>query len=125
MLAASDRVWERLERVDRLEAFAAHPKIGDLEGLRLKYATTADWASGEQSGVAGASEQTLRALAEGNREYEARFGYLFIVCASGKTADEMLGLLRSRLRNDPAAEQSVASAEQALITRLRLRKLLA
>jgi allantoinase len=125
LLDAAQRVWEGLDVADRLEAFAAHPKIGDVNSLRLKFATTAAWASGEQSGVAEASESTLRALAEGNRDYEARFGSIFIICATGKSADAMLEALRARLGNDPKVEQSVASAEQAMITRVRLRKLLA
>jgi allantoinase len=124
VLDAADRDWGALDIADRLEAFAAHPEIGDVEALRAKFATTAAWASGEQSGVAGASEATLRALAEGNRDYRARFGHIFIVCATGKTADEMLGLLRARLDNDPGAEREIASVEQAKITRIRLRKLL-
>jgi allantoinase len=121
---AADRVWVGLDISDRLEAFAAHPKIGDIDALRAKFAATAGWAAGEQSGVAGASDAILRALAEGNREYEARFGHIFIVCATGKTADDMLGMLRQRLGNDPELEQSIASYEQAMITRARLRKLI-
>ncbi len=120
----ADRVWRGLDPSDRLEAFAAHPKIGDTDSLRAKFAATTAWASGEQAGVAQASEATLRSLAEGNRAYEARFGHIFIVCATGKTADEMLGLLRARLANEPAAELEIAGAEQAKITRIRLGKLL-
>jgi allantoinase len=123
LFQAADTVWSRLDRADRLEAFAAHPRIGDLDALRARFASTATWAAGEQSGVAGAPEPILQALAQWNRDYEARFGYLFIVCATGKTADEMLGLLRGRLGNDPDAELAVASAEQAKITRIRLGKL--
>jgi allantoinase len=123
LLATADAVWDGLDRADRLEAFAAHPKIGDLNALRAKFASAASWAAGEQAGVAGAPEATLRALADGNRDYEARFGHIFIVFATGKTADEMLGLLRARLGNDPETELAIASAEQAKITRLRLRKL--
>jgi allantoinase len=123
LLDAADAVWRGLDRSDRLEAFAAHPKIGDLDALRARFASTASWATGEQAGVAGAPESTLLALADGNRDYESRFGYIFIVCATGKTANEMLGLLRGRLGNDPATELEVASGEQAKITRIRLRKL--
>jgi 2-oxo-4-hydroxy-4-carboxy-5-ureidoimidazoline decarboxylase len=121
--AAADEVWAGLDRADWLEAFAAHPRIGDLDSLRKKFATTADWSAGEQAGVAGAGEAVLRELAEGNRRYEERFGHLFIVCATGKTAAEMLRLLCERLPNEPAAELAVAAAEQAKITRLRLEKL--
>ena len=85
---------------------------------------TATWAAGEQQGAAGASDDTLAALAECNRAYERRFGYIFIVCATGKTAAEMLDLLRARIGNDPAAELLLAAEEQKKITRLRLAKLL-
>ena len=115
-------VWQKLTRSDWLEAFAAHPRIGDVNALRVKFAT-AEWAKGEQAGAAGASEEVLHGLAEGNRQYEANFGYLFIVCATGKTAAEMLALLRRRLENDPEQELLVAGGEQARITRLRLEKL--
>ncbi|HEY9855205.1 MAG TPA: 2-oxo-4-hydroxy-4-carboxy-5-ureidoimidazoline decarboxylase [Stenomitos sp.] len=121
---AADRVWESLTREDWLEAFGHHPRIGDVESLRTKFATTRAWASNEQAGAAVATEEVLAALAEGNRAYEERFGYLFIICATGKSADEMLALLRDRLGNDPHAELSVAAREQSKITRLRLEKLL-
>jgi 2-oxo-4-hydroxy-4-carboxy-5-ureidoimidazoline decarboxylase len=119
--AAANEVWTRLDRADWLEAFAAHPRIGDLEALRKKY--SGDWCAGEQGGVAGADETVLRGLAEGNRRYEERFGYIFIVCATGKPAAEMLALLTARLANDPETELRIAAAEQAKITRLRLEKL--
>jgi 2-oxo-4-hydroxy-4-carboxy-5-ureidoimidazoline decarboxylase len=122
VLQAADAIWAGLDRRDWLEAFAAHPRIGDLESLRKKFATTADLASGEQAGVAGAGDDVIRALADGNREYEAKFGHIFIVCATGKTAAEMLAILRKRLPNDPDTELSIAAAEQAKITRLRLEK---
>jgi OHCU decarboxylase len=123
LLRSADAVWSRLDPADQLEAFTAHPRIGDLDALRTKFATTASWASAEQAGVSGADEPTLRALADGNLDYEARFGHIFIVCATGKSAGEMLTLLRERLGNDPTAEHAVAASEQAKITRLRLRKL--
>jgi len=116
-------VWWAMDREDWLEAFAAHPKIGDVESLRAKFAGTRTWAGSEQSGVTGASETTLSRLAELNREYEARFGYIFIVFATGKSADEMLAILESRLSNDPQTELQIAAAEQLKITQLRLRKL--
>jgi OHCU decarboxylase len=81
-------------------------------------------AAREQAGVSKASEETLRALAEGNRAYEERFGFIFIVCATGKGADEMLGLLRERLPHARDEELVIAAQEQAKITRLRLEKLL-
>jgi|SRR5947209_10810095 len=123
MLRAADAIWAGVDRADWLEAFAAHPRIGDLESLRKKFAATADWARGEQAGVGGADEEMIRALAEGNREYEAKFGQIFIVCATGKTAAEMLGILRGRLANDAETELRIAAAEQAKISRLRLEKL--
>ena len=123
LLEAADSVWMGLDVADRLEAFAAHPRIGDLDSLRVRFASTASWASHEQSGVSAAGDSTLRALADGNRDYEAKFGHIFIVCATGKSAGEMLTLLRERLGNDPEAERAVASEEQAKIARIRLRKL--
>jgi 2-oxo-4-hydroxy-4-carboxy-5-ureidoimidazoline decarboxylase len=120
---SADEIWAGLDRADWLEAFVAHPRIGDLDSLRKKFATTADWARGEQAGVTGADEQLIRELAEGNREYEARFGHIFVVCATGKTAAEMVVILRSRLGNDAETELKVAAAEQAKITRLRLERL--
>lgn len=120
---AADEIEQGLTRVDWLEAFAAHPRIGDLDALRQKFASTADWSSGEQAGVAGAADDVLHQLAEGNRAYEERFGHIFIVCATGKRAGEMLALLRERLRNDADTEIRIAAAEQAKITRLRLEKL--
>jgi 2-oxo-4-hydroxy-4-carboxy-5-ureidoimidazoline decarboxylase len=119
----ADRIWWGLERADWLEAFAAHPKIGDLETLRAKFAATAAWAAHEQAGVEGAPDELLRELADLNRRYEARFGYIFIVCATGKTATEMLGLLKERLSNDAAREFPIAADEQAKITRIRLEKI--
>jgi 2-oxo-4-hydroxy-4-carboxy-5-ureidoimidazoline decarboxylase len=119
-------VWFALAEDDWREAFRHHPKIGqDVESLRQKFASTAQWAAGEQRGVQAASDETLRALAAGNTEYEQKFGYIFIVFATGKTANEMLALLQARLLNKPDDEIREAAAEQDKITRLRLEKLLA
>ena len=123
LLAAAERAFEALERADWLEAFGHHPKIGDVASLRTKYASTAAWAGEEQRSAAAAGEATLAALAEGNRAYEQRFGYIFIVCATGKSADDMLALLRARLPNPAEREIQMAAAEQMKITRLRLEKL--
>ena len=120
--AARDE-WFELGRGDWLEAFSHHPEIGDRDSLRQRFARTAHLSEREQAGVGAASEDVLEALAESNREYERRFGYIFIVCASGKSADEMLGLLRQRLSNPPDAEIRIAAGEQAKITELRLLKL--
>jgi 2-oxo-4-hydroxy-4-carboxy-5-ureidoimidazoline decarboxylase len=124
MFEVSDDVWHSLDRDDFLEAFSHHPKIGDVDSLRKKFASTAQWAEGEQKGVAQASEETLKALAAGNDAYEQKFGYIFIVCATGKTAEQMLAMLQSRLPNDAGAELKVAMLEQNKITHLRLEKLL-
>ena len=106
------------------EAFAHHPRIGDMASLRARFASTAGWAADEQRGAAQATEETLAALARGNRVYEERFGCIFIVCATGKSAAEMLALLEARLGNDPEHEMRMAADEQMKITRLRLEKLL-
>jgi 2-oxo-4-hydroxy-4-carboxy-5-ureidoimidazoline decarboxylase len=124
LYATAERIWQQLSMPDYLEAFEGHPKIGDISSLKAKYADTKALAAGEQSGAAVADEATIEALAEGNAEYEQRFGFIFIVCASGKSAAEMLAILRSRLDNDMATELEIAAGEQAKITRLRLEKLL-
>jgi 2-oxo-4-hydroxy-4-carboxy-5-ureidoimidazoline decarboxylase len=123
LLDAAERTWWELDRADWLEAFAAHPRIADREALRAKFAATAAWSAREQAGAEGAPEGILQALADGNQQYYDRFGYIFIVCATGKTAEEMLALLRERLTNDPDREIRVAAAEQAKIARIRLEKL--
>ncbi|KEA61820.1 2-oxo-4-hydroxy-4-carboxy--5-ureidoimidazoline (OHCU) decarboxylase [Marinobacterium lacunae] len=119
----AEEVWRALSMPDYLEAFEGHPQIGDLDSLKAKYANTKQLAAGEQSGANDASNGVLEALAAGNAEYERRFGFIFIVCATGKSAEEMLGLLNERLDNDLISELAVAAGEQAKITRLRLEKL--
>ena len=129
MAAAADAVWWSLDRADWLEAFAAHPRIGESgsggasesEGRGSLH--EAGWAAGEQAGVASASAGLRERLAAANCEYERRFGYIFIVCATGKGADEMLAMLEDRLTNDADAELRSAAEEQRKITRLRLLKL--
>jgi 2-oxo-4-hydroxy-4-carboxy-5-ureidoimidazoline decarboxylase len=123
LFAAAREVWRGLARTDWLEAFAAHPRIGDREASAGRVAGTSAWSAQEQGGVAGAPQGTLRALAEGNRRYEARFGHTFIICATGRTAAEMKALLEERLSNDPDEELLVAAGEQEKITLLRLQKL--
>jgi OHCU decarboxylase len=122
--AAADRIWLALGESDWREAFAAHPRIGERAGPAAG-AGTAAWSVREQSSVATAETTVLDRLAAKNREYEARFGYIFIVCATGKSADQMLTMLERRLRHDAAQEIGVAADEQRKITRLRLEKLLA
>ncbi len=125
VLGLAETVFDRFGAADWLDAFGHHPKIGDLDVLRRRFGGGADLAHQEQRAVAAADEATLRALHELNLEYEARFGFIFIVCATGKTAAEMLGLLRQRLGNSREREIALAAAEQRQITRLRLRGLLA
>jgi 2-oxo-4-hydroxy-4-carboxy-5-ureidoimidazoline decarboxylase len=133
LLAAAARAADKLRPADWLEAFAHHPEIGDREargaastagGAGTRPAAAA-WASEEQRGAATAAEATLEALARGNRAYQRKFGYIFIVCATGKSAEEMLALLEARLGNDPDTELVNAAREQRAITRLRLEKLIA
>jgi 2-oxo-4-hydroxy-4-carboxy-5-ureidoimidazoline decarboxylase len=112
---AAERVWWRLTPADWRDAFAQHPRIGKRGG--------GAWSEQEQAGTASASDGVRRALAEGNRQYEDRFGHVFLICATGLSADYILGELTRRLTNDPAREVQVAAAEQAKITRLRLEKL--
>ncbi len=124
LFRVANDVWATMRDADVLEALEHHPRIGaNLDELRKKYASTASWALGEQSGAVSADEVTLTALRDGNVEYEKRFGHIFVVCATGKTAAQMLELLRARLPNDAATELRIAAAEQAKITRIRLEKL--
>lgn len=124
LLALSEEVFDRLEDSDWLEAFAGHPRIGDLEALSQEGSWGERLPAHEQQAVAEASRLTLRELAEANRVYEDRFGYVFIVCATGKGAEEMLAILRQRLENPADQELRVASLEQRRITRLRLVRLI-
>ena len=119
----SDSVWFSLDEKDWREAFSHHPKIGDVASLKKKFASTSAWAAGEQSGINAASEEILADLKNKNDEYENKFGFIFIVCATGKSAGEMLDLLKKRLINNPAFEGRVAAEEQNKITHLRLDKL--
>ena len=119
---AAREEWFALAPEDWREAFAHHPKIGDRASLRARFPRTASLSAAEQSGVAAASAETLDALAELNGAYEKKFGYIFIVCAAGKSAEEMLEILRARIENDPDRELRTAAEEQAKITALRLRR---
>jgi allantoinase len=127
LFAANERAFDALDEPDWREAFAAHPRIGDREALRRRQAEASDTAaleSAEQAGAAGADEATLGDLAAGNDLYERRFGHVFLICASGKSAGEMLTALRARLANDARTELAVAAEEQRRICVLRLGKLL-
>jgi 2-oxo-4-hydroxy-4-carboxy-5-ureidoimidazoline decarboxylase len=121
--AAAREAWVDLTQTDWLEAFSHHPKIGDRGSLAKRFAATAHLSAQEQSGVDDATAQVLDELAAGNRAYEEKFGYLFIVCATGKSAEEMLAHLRGRLLNGAETEICVAAGEQAKITQLRLQRL--
>ena len=120
----ADSVWWSLGEEDWLEAFRAHPKIGEQKAAAVQSEQARSWSAQEQSGVAGADTEAKAALAAGNREYEERFGFIFIVCATGKTSAEMLAILNGRLRNDPGTELRAAAEEQRKIMRLRLEKLI-
>lgn len=119
----ADAVFDSLADSDWLQAFACHPRIGDFASLKMKYAGNREWSAGEQAGAQAADDHTLHRLAELNHAYEQEFGYLFIVCASGKSAAEMLTILETRLQHKPEDELPIAAAEQRKITHLRLAKL--
>jgi len=123
LFAKADDISSSLKDEDWLEAFRAHPKIGEKKAATVQSHQEQKWSAQEQSGVA-ASAGTISQLAERNREYEDRFGFIFIVCASGKSSDEMLAILNNRIDNDPRTELRIATEEQRLITHLRLEKLL-
>ena len=124
LLNEADRTWWSLDREDWLEAFRAHPKIGEKQAAQQTSAAARAWSEQEQSSVQSAPHDTMQALAESNREYEQTFGYIFIVCATGKSSDEMLAILQERLNNDRDKELSIAAEEQRKITQLRLVKLI-
>ena len=123
LILRSERLWFALEETDWLEAFSHHPPIGaDLSALRVRFAQSVDWATEEQGGVRNASEPVLESLAQGNERYLKKFGYVFLICATGKSADEMLASLNQRMENDLEVELRLAAEEQAKITRIRLEK---
>lgn len=122
--ATSDSIWFTLSEKDWLEAFRHHPMIGDLNALREKFATTRTWAAKEQAGTAAADEVQLKRLHALNGDYKNRFGFIFIVCATGKSVHEMLAILEARIQHDRNQELKNAAIEQAQITRLRLEKLM-
>jgi OHCU decarboxylase len=123
LLLTADHVWWSLDASDWLEAFSAHPKIGEKKAAPQASASSL-WSEDEQAGGRHASQETQVALLKANHDYERRFGYIFIVCATGKSAEEMLALLHERLQNEPDTELRIAAEEQRRITHLRLEKLL-
>jgi len=126
LLNKASQIWkEECKKKDWLEAFTHHPKIGDFKNLEKKFALTKEWAGAEQEGVGKANEKIIKALAQGNNDYEGKFHFIFIVCATGKSAEEMLRLLNYRLQNNYEDELIIAMNEQNKITQIRLQKLIA
>jgi 2-oxo-4-hydroxy-4-carboxy-5-ureidoimidazoline decarboxylase len=125
LLSIAQQQWYNCTSTDWLQAFTHHPKIGDVAALTKKFAATATWASGEQQAVNAAPASIILALADGNTVYQNKFGFIFIVCATGKSAQQMLTLLQQRLPNTMEVEMQNAMEEQNKITQLRLQKLLA
>ena len=124
LITKADAVWWSLNSDDWLEAFRCHPKIGEKKAASSTSLESQKWSEQEQAGIANTGHATTQALAALNVEYERTFGYIYIVCATGKTSEEMLAILRERLRNNPATELRTAAGEQAKITQLRLKKLI-
>jgi OHCU decarboxylase len=124
LLAKADAIWWALDAEDWLEAFSRHPKIGEKESARAQTQGARQWSRQEQAGASAADIETRLALREANLEYERKFHHIYIVCATGKTADEMLSILKERLQNDADRELRIAAEEQRKITDLRLGKLL-
>ena len=124
LLTHADQVWWALTPDDWLEAFRSHPKIGEKKASDRVSAQSQQWSGQEQAGVSNASQQTVESLAELNLAYEQKFGFIFIICATGKTSEEMLAALKERLAHDSDTELRLAAAEQAKIIELRLKKLL-
>jgi 2-oxo-4-hydroxy-4-carboxy-5-ureidoimidazoline decarboxylase len=117
----ADEVWSTMEEADWMEAFASHPRIGERKASP-EPGQSAAWSEQEQSGASSAANTVLAQLAAANAAYEQRFGFTYIVCATGKNADEMLGILERRVANDRAAELREAAEQQRQITQIRLRK---
>ena len=124
LVTHADQLWWSLTADDWLEAFRSHPKIGEKKASDKVSTQSQQWSGQEQSGVSSAPQDTVDSLAELNRAYEEKFGFIFIICATGKTSDEMLAALNERLQHDSDTELRLAAAEQAKITALRLKKLL-
>jgi allantoicase len=125
MTQSADEIWNSLSRKEWLQAFRHHPRIGGKKAQSKQSAKSGDWSAKEQSGAARAARDTRAALAAANRAYEAKFGHIFIICATGKSAEEIQQELQRRLGNDRETELRTAAEEQRKIARLRLEKLLA
>jgi 2-oxo-4-hydroxy-4-carboxy-5-ureidoimidazoline decarboxylase len=122
LFSFSDSIWLRLSADAWDEAFRSHPRIGEHKAPVAATPQSAIWSDKEQSGVGGSDEETLFRLARGNRIYEERFGRVFLVCATGKSAAQMLEILKRRLENDPQTELRETAEQQRQITQIRLRK---
>jgi 2-oxo-4-hydroxy-4-carboxy-5-ureidoimidazoline decarboxylase len=120
MLSNAKEIWQNCQNADYLEAFEAHPMIGDVNSLREKFASTKGMASHEQSGASSASDKTLNELSRLNHQYLQQFGFIFIICATGLSAETMLNALEDRVGNDQQTELDIAAAEQIKITLIRL-----
>jgi OHCU decarboxylase len=124
LLRSADEIWNQLGRKDWLEAFAHHPRIGEKKSEKPQGVKAEKWSKHEQAGVKEADDSVRDELARINHEYDVRFGYIYIVCASGKSAEELLAMAQERMKNDPEVEIGVAVEEQRKITRLRLERLI-
>lgn len=124
VLSLAQNIWGKLDESDFLAAFEGHPQIGDMSSLRAKFAATAEKAGNEQAGMSAASEDVLQQMMTLNKDYLAKFGFIFIVCATGKTAEQMLTMIKDRINHDRATELQIAATEQAKIINIRLEKLL-
>jgi len=119
--AAADRIWSTMKEADWMEAFACHPRIGERKTAHTSTKSAA-WSQQEQSSANNAAERVLAELEKGNLLYEQRFGFTYLVCATGKSAEEMLAILNRRLVSDRAAELIEAAEQQRQITQIRLGK---
>ena len=124
LIRTANGIWWSLQPADWLEAFRSHPKIGEKKAAESVSSQSREWSGQEQAGVSQASQETVDSLATLNRAYEQKFGFIFIICATGKSSEDMLSALRERVEHDPAAELRIAAGEQSKITELRLRKLI-
>lgn len=123
LLSEADRQWAALGEPEWREAFSHHPRIGETNLNQPRFAATAAQSSREQSGMAAASDEVRKQFLALNAEYERRFGHVFLICATGRTAAEMLEQLQTRLGNDAATELRIAAQQQGMITRIRLERL--
>ncbi len=124
LLQAADSAWTQTSVQDRIEAFSHHPRIGEQRLEQPRFAATSDWSRMEQVGMEGAAQVIQSRFTDLNRQYLHKFGFVFLLCATGKSAAEMLAALESRLAHSRTQELRIAAEEQAKITRLRLQRLL-